>query len=71
MDVCLEKEQIGTLYVRVGGLEGGFRGGVGCQGGPVQKSYVPIQFFFWRLLLAGILFAHCREYVHIAGNPYL
>ena len=27
MDACLKKDQIGTLFVRVGALEGGFRGG--------------------------------------------
>ena len=43
MDACLKKEQIGTLFVRVGALEGGFRGG-GGQGGPAQNLYTPIQF---------------------------
>jgi hypothetical protein len=41
----LKKEQIGTLFVLMGAPEGGFRGGRG-QGGPAQKSYVPIQMFF-------------------------
>jgi len=41
MDACLKKEQISTLFVLVGALEGGFRGGVGGQGGQPQKVYVP------------------------------
>ena len=40
MYACLKKEQIGTLFVRVGAPEGGFRGG-GGQGGPPQKVYMP------------------------------
>jgi len=39
MDACLKKEQIGTLFVRVGAPEGGFRGrGGGGQGGPPPKN---------------------------------
>jgi len=47
MDAYMEKEQIGTLSVLVGTSEGGFIRGV-CvwQGGPAQKSYVPIQISF-------------------------
>ena len=45
MDAYLKKEQIGTLFVRVGAPEGGFRGG-GGQGGLAQKSYMPIQLYF-------------------------
>ena len=37
MDVYLKKEQIGTLFVRVGAPEGGLGGGGGGQGGPPQK----------------------------------
>jgi len=41
MDAYLKKEQIGTLFVWVGALEGGF-GGVGVpQGCPPQKVNVP------------------------------
>jgi len=36
MDDCLKKEQIGTLFVRVGTPEGVFLGG-GGQGSPAQK----------------------------------
>ena len=36
MDACLKKEQIGTLFVWVGAPEGGARGWVVDQGGPVQ-----------------------------------
>jgi hypothetical protein len=39
MYACLKKEQIGTLFVRVGAPEGGFRGG--GAGGPPQKVYMP------------------------------
>ena len=41
MDAEFEKEQIGTLFVRVGALEGGFGGWVVPQGFPPQKVYVP------------------------------
>ena len=41
MDAYLKKEQIGTLFVWVGALEGGFGGGGGPQGCPPQKVYVP------------------------------
>jgi hypothetical protein len=34
MDAYLKKEQTGTLFVRVGAPEGGFRGG--GEGGPPQ-----------------------------------
>ena len=37
MDAYLKKEQIGTLFVRVGAPEGGFRGGGGA-GGSTPKS---------------------------------
>jgi len=51
MDAYLKKEQIGTLFVRVGSPEGGLWGGGGKdRGGPAQKSYMPLQFFFWSLL---------------------
>jgi hypothetical protein len=44
MDACLKKEQIGTLFVRVGALEGGVGGGGGGpQGCPPQKVYVSSQ----------------------------
>jgi hypothetical protein len=46
VDAYLKKEQIGTLFVRVGAPEGGFRAGGGDQGGLARKSYVPIQYFF-------------------------
>ena len=39
MDAYLKKEQIGTLFVWVGALEGGFWGG-GPQGCPLQKVNV-------------------------------
>jgi len=44
MDVYLKKEQIGTLFVLVGALKGGFRG--------VQpKDHTNLRnFFFWSLL---------------------
>jgi len=42
MDAYLKKEQIGTLFVWVGALEGGFGGGV-PQGCPPQKVYVSSQ----------------------------
>jgi hypothetical protein len=41
MDAYLKKEQIGTLFVWVGALEGGFGGGGGHPGCPPQKVYVP------------------------------
>jgi hypothetical protein len=34
MDACLKMEQIGTLFVWVGALEGGFGGGGAHRGGP-------------------------------------
>jgi len=37
MDAEFKKEQIGTLFVRVGTLEGGFEGWVVGQGGQAQK----------------------------------
>jgi len=37
MDACLKKEQIGTLFVRVGALEGGVGGG-GASGVSTPKS---------------------------------
>jgi len=43
MDAYSKKEQIGTLFVRVGAPEGGFRGWVVGQGGPAQKLGVPSQ----------------------------
>ena len=39
MDAYLKKEQVGTLFVWVGALEGGFGGG-GPQGCPPQKVNV-------------------------------
>ena len=70
MDVCLEKEQIGTLYVRVGGLEGGFRGGV--SGGSSPKIICAYPIFFLAppagrhtfCTLQGIR-AHCRESIFV------
>ena len=41
MDVVCKKEQIGTLFVWVGALEGGFGGWMVPQGCPSQKVYVP------------------------------
>jgi hypothetical protein len=41
MDAYLKKEQIGTLFVWVGALEGGSGGGGGPRGGPPQKKNVP------------------------------
>ena len=56
MDAYLKKEQIGILFVLVGHRKGGLGGG-GGEGGPAQKSYVPIQiFFFWRLLSGKCIF---------------
>jgi len=46
MDAYLKKEQIGTLFVRVGALGDGYWGG-GCQGPPNQKiRLTSITFFF-------------------------
>ena len=57
VNVCLNKEQIGTLFVQVGAPEGGFRGGGrGSQGGPAQKSYKVNNCFSWRLLLVPLFF---------------
>ena len=42
MDAKSKKEQIGTLFVWVGALEGGFGGWVVLQGCPRQKIYVPV-----------------------------
>jgi hypothetical protein len=39
MDACLKKEQIGTLFVRVGALEGGVGGGEGGLRGVHPKKY--------------------------------
>jgi len=46
MDAYLKKEQIGTLFVRVGAPEGGFRGGGGRGSTPksvhaFQKKLLP------------------------------
>ena len=38
MDAEMKKEQIGTLFVWVGALEGGFGGGGGPTGGSTPKS---------------------------------
>jgi len=38
MDAQLKKEQIGTLFIRVGTLSGGLEGWVVPQGGPGQKN---------------------------------
>ena len=38
MDAYLKKEHIGTLFVRVGAPEGGFRGVGGGAGGSTPKS---------------------------------
>jgi hypothetical protein len=46
MDACLKKDQIGTLFVRVGALEGGFRGG-GLRGvQPKSHTCLGIQICF-------------------------
>ena len=45
MDAFLKREQIGTFFVQLGAPEGGCIRGRGGQGGPAQKSYVPIHFF--------------------------
>ena len=41
MDAYLKKEQIGTLFVWVGALEGGFGGGGSLRGVHPKKVYVP------------------------------
>jgi len=46
MDAYLKKEQIGTLFVRVGAPEGGFRGVRGVQ----PKIIRAFTIFFWSLL---------------------
>ena len=43
MDAEMKKEQIGTLFVWVGALEGGFGGWVVPQGAPPQKVDTPSQ----------------------------
>jgi len=43
MDAYLKKEQIGTLFVWVGALEGGSGGGGGASGGSTPKSIRAIQ----------------------------
>ena len=50
MDACLKKEQIGTLFVRVGAPERGGGLGGGGQGGPPQKVYMPSK----KKLLGGV-----------------
>jgi len=42
MDAKLIEEQIGTLFVWVGALDGGLGGWVVLQGCPRQKIYVPV-----------------------------
>jgi hypothetical protein len=42
-----KEEQIGTLFVWVGALEGGGRGGGGAKGGPIQKIHVTYSTFFF------------------------
>ena len=37
MDACLKKEQIGTLFVRVGALDDGYWGGGGGKGPQAKK----------------------------------
>jgi len=37
MDACFKKERVGTLFIWVGALEGGFGGGGVPQGCPPQK----------------------------------
>ena len=54
MDAYLKKEQIGTLFVRVGAPEGGLGGG--GQGGPAQISYAPIHIFFLEPPAACVIF---------------
>ena len=55
MDAFFKKEQISTLFVRVGAPEGGLGGGV--SGGLAQKSFMPIQnFIFWSLLAHTFVF---------------
>jgi len=47
MDAYLKKEQIGTLFVWVGALEGGFGGWVVGQGGQAQnRTCLPSEFSF-------------------------
>ena len=41
INVKINKQQIGTLFVWVGALEGGFGGGGVPQGCPPQKVYMP------------------------------
>ena len=41
MDAEFKKEQIGTLFVWVGALDGGLGGGVVPQRGPLQKVDMP------------------------------
>jgi len=41
MDADIKKEQIGTLFVWVGALEGGFGGWGVTQGAPPQKADMP------------------------------
>jgi len=45
MDAYYKKEQIGTLFVWVGGTGRGGRGWVVGQGGPAQKLGMPNQNF--------------------------
>ena len=54
-----KKEQIGTLFVWVGALEGGIRGWVVGQGGPAQKLGMPVQNFCWPPPEAGQIFTVC------------
>jgi len=46
MDVNLKREQIGTLFVRVGAPEGGVRGWVVGQVGSAPKLGMPVQTIF-------------------------
>ena len=54
MDAYLKKEQIGTLFVWVEALEGGFGGWVVPQGCPPQKVDMPSQN---KNLLSGVSFS--------------
>jgi hypothetical protein len=69
IDAYLKKEQIGTLFVLVGAPEGGLRGG--GQGGPAQKSYVPIQKRLWRLLPPEWFFTACVVFLLLSAFTYI
>ena len=45
-DSCLNSEQIDTLFISVGGQEGGFGGGGGYFWPEVQNLHMTVMFFF-------------------------